>query len=53
MARDNNTYAKRQRERLKKERGQAKRERRRKRKEIAADAEGADKSDTTDQGATR
>jgi hypothetical protein len=36
MARDNNTYAKRQRETLKRQKAEAKRERRRKRKEEPA-----------------
>lgn len=40
MGRDNNTYAKRQRETLKRQKAEAKRERRRKRKEpfVASDA---------------
>ena len=37
MARDKNTYAKRQRESLKRQKGEAKRERRRKRKEQSND----------------
>ncbi len=45
MARDNNTYAKRQRETLRKQKAEAKRERRRKRKEQANEADGSNRDD--------
>jgi len=45
VARDNNTYAKRQREMLKKQKADAKRERRRKRKERGYDTDESGRSD--------
>jgi len=45
MAKDGNTYAKRQRETLKKQKAEAKRERRRKRKDPAGHTDGSDRND--------